>query len=114
MYHPSLYRYLQADRKAGRSLWKRLRQSHKLRRKPYGSGPRRCRIPDGIGIEQRPRQVESRKQIGHWEADTVLGRRGHLATCVERKSRYVLIARLPDGKAIEFNAAAIRCFKKIP
>jgi transposase, IS30 family len=112
--HPSLYHYIKADRVAGGSLWKRLRQSHKLRRRPYGSGPRRCRIPDRVGIEQRPRQVESRKQIGHWEADTVLGRRGRLATCVERKSRYVLIARLPDGKAIEFNAAAIRCFKKIP
>jgi IS30 family transposase len=112
--HQSIYQYIKADRQAGGSLWKRLRQSHKLRRKPYGSGPRRCRIPDRVGIEQRPRQVESRRQIGHWEADTMLGRKGRLATCVERKSRYVLLARLPDGRACEFNAAAIRCFRRIP
>jgi IS30 family transposase len=112
--HQSIYQYIKSDRQAGGSLWKRLRQSEKLRRRPYGSGPRRCRIPDRVGIEQRPAQVESRKQIGHWEADTMLGRNGRLATCVERKSRYVLIARLPGGKAVEFNAAAIRCFKKIP
>jgi len=112
--HQSIYQYIKADRQAGGSLWKRLRQSHKLRRRSYGSGPRRSRIPDRIGIEQRPKQAESRRQIGHWEADTMLGRKGRLATCVERKSRYVLIARLPDGKAIEFNAAAIRCFRKIP
>jgi IS30 family transposase len=112
--HQSIYQYIKSDRQAGGSLWKHLRQSRKLRRKAYGSGPRRCRIPDRVGIERRPPQVESRKQVGHWEADTMLGRRGRLATCVERKSRYVLIARLPDGKAVEFNAAAIRCFKKIP
>jgi IS30 family transposase len=112
--HQSIYQYLRVDRQAGGTLWQRLRQSHKLRRKPYGTGPRRCRIPDRVGIEQRPKQVESRKQIGHWEADTMLGNKGRLATCVERKSRYLLIARLPGGKALEFNAAAIRCFKKIP
>jgi transposase, IS30 family len=112
--HQSIYSYIKADRAAGGSLWKRLRQSHKRRRKPYGSGPRRCRIPDRVGIEQRPKTAESRKQIGHWEADTMLGKRGRLATCVERKSRYLVIARMPDGRAAEFNAAAIRCFRKIP
>jgi IS30 family transposase len=112
--HQSIYQYIKSDRLAGGSLWKRLRQSRKLRRKPYGSGPRRRRIPDRVGIEQRPRDAESRKRLGHWEADTMLARNGRLATCVERKSRYVLIARLPGGKAVEFNTAAIRCFKKIP
>jgi IS30 family transposase len=112
--HASIYRYVRADRRAGGSLWKRLRQGFKLRRKPYGTGPRRCRIPDRVGIEQRPLEAQSRKRKGHWEADTMLARNGRLATCVERKSRYVVIARLSDGRAVEFNAAAIRCFKKIP
>lgn len=112
--HQSIYSYINADRKAGGSLWKRLRQSSKSRRKAYGSGPRRCRIPDRVGIERRPPVVDSRRQGGHWEADTVLSRNGRLATCVERKSRYVLIARLPDGTACQFNAAAVRLFRKIP
>jgi IS30 family transposase len=112
--HQSIYQYLKANRSAGGSLWKHLRQSCKLRRKPYGTGPRRCRIPDRVGIEERPAPVESRRQIGHWEADTMLASKGRLATCVERKSRYVLIGRLPNGKAVEFNATAIRCFKSIP
>lgn len=112
--HPSVYKYIQADRTSGGSLWKRLRQSQKLRRKQYGSGARRCRIRDRVGIEHRPAHVESRNQIGHWEADTMLGVNGRLATSVERKSRYLLIARLPDGTACQFNAAAIRQFRKIP
>jgi IS30 family transposase len=112
--HQSIYSYIRADRAGGGSLWKHLRQSHKRRRKAYRSGPRRSRIPDRIGIEQRPADVRERKQSGHWEADTMLARRGRLATCVERKSRYVLIARLPDGTACQFNTAAIRLFRKIP
>jgi IS30 family transposase len=112
--HQSIYSYIRANRQAGGSLFKRLRQSCKLRRKPYGTGPRRCRIPDRVGIEQRPKAAESRRQKGHWEADTMLGRNGRLATCVERKSRYVVISRLAGGRACQFNAAAIRCFKKIP
>ena len=112
--HESIYRHLRSDRQAGGTLWKHLRQSHKLRRKPYGSGPRRCRIPDRVGIERRPKEADARRRCGHWEADTVIGRHGRLATCVERKSRYVLIARLPNGSAVQFNAAAIRHFRKIP
>ncbi len=48
------------------------------------------------------------------EADTVIARGSRLATFVERKSRYLLIARLPDGKAASFNAGAIRLLRKLP
>lgn len=112
--HTSIYNYIKADRKLGGCLWKRLRQSRKIRRKTYGSGPRRDRIPDRVPIAQRPKEIEKRKTPGHWEADTVLGTNGRLATIVERKSRYVVIARLPDGKAASFNASVIRCFRKLP
>jgi len=112
--HQSIYQYVKANRQAGGSLWKRLRQGFKLRRKPYGTGPRRCRIPDRVGIENRPKEANGRKRRGHWEADTMLAKKGRLASFVERKSRYVVISRLPDGRAVELNAAAVRCFKKIP
>jgi IS30 family transposase len=112
--HQSIYSYIKADRRAGGTLWKRLRHSGKLRRKAYGSAARRSRIPDRVGIGQRPQEARDRSRIGHWEADTMLGRKGRLASCVERKSRYVLIGRLPDGRACQFNAAAVRLFKKIP
>lgn len=112
--HASIYRHVKADRAAGGSLWKRLRQGTKLRRKAYGSGPRRPRIPDRVPIGERPASVETRRTPGHWEADTMLGTRGRLATFVERKSRYVLIARLPDGTAASFNQGATRVFRKVP
>lgn len=112
--HSSIYRYIRADRVNGGLLWKRLRQSRKRRRRAYGTGPRPPKIPDRLGIENRPLEAESRTTAGHWEADTVLGVRGRLATCVERRSRYLLVGRMPDGTATEFNAAAIRLFRRIP
>jgi IS30 family transposase len=112
--HSSIYRWIRADRKEGGEWWKHLRQSGKKRRKPYGSGPRRSRIPGRVSIHERPKSAEERKEIGHWEADTVLGRSGRLATHVDRASRYVLIGRMPDGTALQFNTASIRCFKKMP
>jgi IS30 family transposase len=112
--HTSIYNYIKSDRSQGGSLWLRLRQSTKSRRKAYGSGPRRSRIPDRISIADRPASVETRRTTGHWEADTMLGTRGRLATFVERKSRYVLIARLPDGTATSFNQGAVRLFRKLP
>jgi IS30 family transposase len=112
--HPTIYKYVATDRAGGGTLWKCLRQSDRIRRKTYGSGQRRSRIPQRVGIEQRPAEVEDRKQPGHWEADTMIARNGRLATAVERTSRYVVIARLPNGRAIEFNTAAIRLFKKLP
>ncbi|SDN94055.1 hypothetical protein SAMN04487951_11016 [Vreelandella arcis] len=55
-----------------------------------------------VGIEQRPAEVEERRHIGHWEGDTVL--KGHkesgLVTLVERRSDYLLAARLPTITAI--------------
>jgi IS30 family transposase len=33
---------------------------------------------------------------------------------VDRSSRYVLIGRMPDGTAVQFNAASMRCFRKMP
>ncbi|WP_256440985.1 hypothetical protein [Rhodoferax sp. AJA081-3] len=43
-------------------------------------------------MEHRPAVVDSKKRIGDWEGDTVIGggRKGVLVTLVERKSRYTL------------------------
>jgi IS30 family transposase len=112
--HTSIYRWLRADRAGGGPWWEQLRQSRKKWRRPYGSGPRRSRIPARVSIRERPKEAEGRAPLGHWESDTVLGRGGRLATHVDRRSRYVLIGRMPDGTAVQFNAASIRCFRKMP
>ena len=69
----------------------------KKRKKRYASGAsRRGQIPSRRGIEQRSAAVETRKHIGHWEADTVIGatHKGALVTLVERKSGMLLIKKV--------------------
>jgi IS30 family transposase len=50
-----------------------------------------------VPIAQRPTSVNSRKHIGHWEGDTVIGA-GHkqaIVTLVECKSGMALLAKVP-------------------
>ncbi len=96
-----VYQFIYADKAVGGDLYRHLRCQRK-RRKRYGSGrDRRGRIPDRVGIEERPADVEKRETMGHWEGDTIIGKghRGAAMTVVERKSRLVRIGKLPSKSA---------------
>lgn len=86
--HATIYLRIYADKAAGGDLHLHLR-CQKKRRNRYGSGQhRRGVIPNRVGIEERPADVESRSRVGHWEMDTVVGcnHKGFLVTMVERKA----------------------------
>jgi IS30 family transposase len=59
------------------------------------------RLPGARTLEGRPKIVEERRRFGDWEGDTLVscGRRSGLASMVERKSGYTLLARVNDLKA---------------
>jgi IS30 family transposase len=67
-------------------------------------------------ISHRPRYIDQRKTYGHWEGDTIhgAGKSGYIATFVERKSGYLLAAKLQSISCYEFRDAANRCFASIP
>ncbi len=123
--HEAIYQYIysQADRqgwgqmkKAYHDLRPYLKRRHKRR---IAKGMRRCqRIfkPMGISIEQRPKEVEKRKIIGHWEGDSVVSKKSKygLNTLVERKTGLVFITRIDDGTAKETTNAVIERFKYLP
>jgi IS30 family transposase len=58
-------------------------------------------IPERISITRRPAIIQTRRQFGHWEADTVISRKSiaSLLVMVERKSRLVKLAWLPQKSA---------------
>ena len=109
--HQWIYALIWDDKKHGGTLWKRLRLPRQRRyqrqlAKRAGLG----KIQHRVGIEQRPAKVEERRHIGHWEGDTVL--KGHkesgLVTLVERRSGYLLAARLPTITATRTAQAMAR------
>ncbi|KAA0954733.1 IS30 family transposase [Planococcus sp. ANT_H30] len=53
----------------------------------------------GRSIEERPEAVEERAEFGHWEIDTVIGKKSQdeaLMTLTERKTRQEIILRIDD------------------
>jgi len=57
----------------------------------------------GRSIEERPGEVDTREEFGHWETDLVIGKKSEndevLLTLLERKTRDFFIIRLPDKSA---------------
>jgi IS30 family transposase len=94
--HETVCLRVYADKAEGGVLWKNLR-CQKQKRKRYASGrDRRGQIPNRNPLSKRPAHVEIRKQVCHWECDTVIGvkLKGAIVTMVERKSGYVVMAKV--------------------
>ena len=101
--HEWIYQYILSDKSKGGDLYRHLR-CQKKRRKRYGSYDRRGKIPDRIGIEERPDVINNRLRLGDWEVDTLFGR-GHrhaIVTLTERRSRMALV-----GKVCRLTAQAV-------
>ena len=101
MSHESLYLHVYADKAYGGKLWKNLR-CQKQKRKRYAIGrDRRGRIPNRRPLSERPAHIEGRKQVGHWECDTVIGanHKQAIVTVVERKSGFAVMAKISNKTA---------------
>lgn len=110
--HETIYHQIYDDAIKGGKLYKHLRRQHKKRRKQrrYGSG--RGMIPGRIGISERPEIVDTRERFGNWEGDTPEGAKGTggIASHVERKSRYLVVAKLPDKTSNTMTTQSIKAF----
>jgi IS30 family transposase len=105
----TIYRYIRRERRAGGQTWRHLRIVSKFGRKRRGSPATRGRLIGKRHISERPRAVELRVRIGHWEGDTVMGSdmRHCVLTLVERVSGYVIIKKL-TARTKEQAAAALK------
>lgn len=119
--HERIYRHIRQDKAAGGKLYKHLRiAGHKKKRKRYRSKDSRGKIPNRVGIEHRPKLVvslsnpivETKKRIGDWEADTIIGKnhKGAMVTLVERKSKLTAIGKLARNTAEAVQEQIVRLF----
>jgi transposase, IS30 family len=105
----TIYRYIRRDRRDGGQIWRHLRIVSKFGRKRRGSPATRGRLVGKRHISERPKAVELRVRMGHWEGDTVMGSdmRHCVLTLVERVSGYVIIKKL-TARTKEQAAAALK------
>ncbi|WBL23793.1 IS30 family transposase [Zunongwangia sp. HRR-M8] len=94
-----IYRHRQAS--LNKKLIKLLPYQKSQRRRANAKTKRGSKIKGIINIKDRPKHIENRLEIGHWEGDLVIGKgqKSAIGTIVERKSRFVCIIKLKDRKS---------------
>jgi IS30 family transposase len=117
--HETIYRslFIQARGVLKHELIAHLRSKRKLRHGKHSSthGQGRAGIVDAVSIRERPAEVEGRAVPGHWEGDLLAGAGNtHIATLVERQSRYVMLARVRGKDTVKAVDAITKKVNKLP
>jgi IS30 family transposase len=117
--HETIYRslYIQARGVLKKELIAHLRRRRPIRRSRRDplTPPRGSRIPDLVSIAERPAEIEDRALPGHWEGDLLAGAKNtHIATLVERKTRYVHLVRVTGKDTTTVINALIREVHRLP
>jgi IS30 family transposase len=117
--HETIYKslFIQARGVLRKQLTAHLRSGGALRRgRGYANnGPGRGQICDAVSIRERPAQAEDRAVPGHWEGDLLVGSgHSHIATLVERHSRFVMLVKVPNNETKTVVTALTRRIRKLP
>ena len=92
---------------------KKMDLPEKLKRSPKKKRVRENKRKLGNSIEQRPDEIDTREEFGHWEIDSVIGRKSEgeaqVMTIVERKLREAIWIKIRDhsAEAIDEALAAV-------
>jgi len=117
--HETIYQalYVQGKGALKRELTQCLRTGRAMRKPRRSSTERRGRIPNMVGIAERPAEVEDRAVPGHWEGDLIVGKNSGSAigTLVERTTRFTMLLHLPGAHgACEVEQAMIAVMRQLP
>jgi len=117
--HETIYRslFLQARGALKQELVRHLRSQRRIRRSRHASvhGHSQGKIVDAISIRERPAEIEDRAIPGHWEGDLLRGaRNSHVATLVERHSRFCMLVKVPGKDTATVVAALSQHVRQLP
>jgi IS30 family transposase len=117
--HETIYRslFLQARGVLKRELVQHLRSKRCIRRSVHArtGGKSQGQIVDAISIRERPAEIEDRAIPGHWEGDLLAGTsNSHIATLVERYSRFTILVKVPSKDTATVVTALSRQVRKLP
>jgi IS30 family transposase len=109
----TVYAFIHRPGQKAEKLWRLLPRGRARR------GSRRARQPRSViaerrSIHDRPEEVERRRNAGHWEGDLLICRRARpVLVLKERKTRFVLAARLAGKSAAGTVAVMMAIFRRL-
>ena len=112
----TIYKYVYEDKRKGGELWKNLRRSRRKRKHRFPNEERRGRIKNALPIIERSMAANKRKELGHWERDTMIGldRKTAILVLVDRKSRFNRFVKLNRRLATNVTTKTIMALKDLP
>jgi len=116
--HETIYRslFIQTRGVLKKELMAHLRTARQMRQAKGGTTKIGLgQIVDAVSIRERPAEVEDRAVPGHWEGDLLSGANNtHIATLVERHTRFVMLLKIPSKDTATVVAALARHVRKLP
>jgi IS30 family transposase len=112
--HEAIYQWIYAD---ARELIRCLAWRHRKRlKRGYARKGQKVHIPGRVAISARPAAADRRREVGHWEADTIQihRRRETLQLVVDRKSRYAILNPLGPKTAKGMRISLNRSLSQLP
>jgi len=114
--HETIYAWIYKRPQQKEKFWKMLPR-HKAKRGPRKSrGAGISRIPNRVSIHERPKEIDTKKDFGHWEGDLMSFRKNsqHMLVLRERKTMFTQSIPLDSKKSPSTATALIGLMSKIP
>ena len=116
--HETIYRslFIQTRGVLKKELMVHLRTARQMRQAKGGMTKSGLgQIVDAVSIRERPAEAEDRAVPGHWEGDLFSGTNNtHIATLVERHTRFVMLLKIPSKDTATVVAALAKHVRKLP
>jgi IS30 family transposase len=116
--HETIYRslFIQTRGVLKKELMAHLRTARQMRQAKGGTTKSGLgQLVDAVSIRERPAEVEDRAVPGHWEGDLLCGANNtHIATLVERHTRFVMLLKIPSKDTASLVAALAKHVRKLP
>jgi IS30 family transposase len=112
----TIYKFIDGDRSQGGELWRHLRRSSRTRKRRFPCEDRRGKIQNARPISERPKGANSRRSVGHWERDLMVGKNHKSAVLVvtDRKSRFNKLRKLDGKHAKKVTRETAKALKGLP
>ena len=114
--YEAIYTHIYTHRQArlNRRLIALLPYKKTQRRRANAQSKRGIKIKDQTSIDDRPKHIEKREEVGHWEGDLVIGKgqQSAIGTLVERKARFTFIVKLSNRKSATVRKGFVKEFRR--